>query len=196
MEAYQKKFNAIEIISDESNGLIKLDLIDRHGQDRATKVLTNFIGHLRPVKPQFLREILEILNTKLPTPQTNEIVVGQEGSAVTMAYALAEIRNTPFNYGIPQEFGDITTVCSFTEEHRNKRPQYLYGVTPGDSIVVIEDEVTSGEGVITAIKALQAYGCTVVAVASVIENTNFNAREKILNETGLELQSLCKIKLT
>jgi len=55
--------------------------------------------------------------------------------------------------------------------------------------------VTSGRGIVTAVHALRDFGITVRAVASVNEIKNFNAREYIRQETGLELISLIESEL-
>jgi len=196
MKDYQQLFSKVEILTDETKGLIELDLIERHGQDRATKVRTNFIGHLKKSDPKILMQILEILNKKLPSAKPSEIIVAGEGSAVPIAFSLAQIRGTHYNYGMPKKFGDLNSIFSFKEDHRNKNERYLYGVKPGDSVIIVEDEVTSGGGVITLHNALEDYGITVLAIASIIENMNFNARSNIKTKTNLDLVSLTQIKLS
>ena len=196
MEDYQAEFSKIEIVTDETSGLVELDLISRHGQDRATKVRTNFIGHLKKSDPKILMQILEILSKKLPAVKSDEIIVAGEGSAVPVAFALAQIRGVNYNYGMPKRFGNLDSIFSLKENHRGKSERYLYGVKPNDSVIIVEDEVTSGNGVITLHNALKNYGVKVLAIASIIENLNFHTRSKIKTETNLDLVSLVQIKLS
>jgi adenine phosphoribosyltransferase len=196
MGSYKDAYQNLTVIEDGSHGLVELDTISRHGQDRATKIRNNFIGHLIPAEPKLLLEILRMLNAKLPKTQENEVVVGMPTSGIIMSSALAQVRDSRYNFAVTQEFGDLGSVFSLTEDHRDLHKHYLYGVKPGDKVIIIEDEVTSGLGVTQLTLALTDFGANVIAIASVIETINFGAREHIKKATDHDLVSLVKVELS
>jgi len=195
MSDHTKVFTGVKIVSDETNGLVELDTIRRYNQDRAIKVRNNFVGHLYRAESKRLNQIMEILNQKLLAVGENEIIVGLPTSGVIMAAGLSLVRGIPYNFGVEYEFENKDTAFYFHETDRGKDPQYLYGLKPGDNAIIIEDEVTSGNGVTELTKALREWGVNVIAIASVVEALNFDAREKIKTETGINLTSLVQIKL-
>lgn len=196
MTDYKAAFENVTVVSDETNGLVKLATIERHGQDRKTKIQNNFVGQLSTTDGDTLTKILEILNKKLPSVQDREVVVGLMTSGVIMCGYLAMVRRSRFNYSVHDKFGDYQSAFSFVEGHRDGKVHYLYGIEPGDVALIIEDEVSSGNGVILLTKALREFGVSVMGVGCVVETLNFGARDKILSETGLELKSLIQVTLT
>tara|TARA_B100000508_G_scaffold108364_1_gene86464 strand:- start:3601 stop:4194 length:594 start_codon:yes stop_codon:yes gene_type:complete len=195
MEEHQKEYNQIEIITDDTNGLVELDTVKRYNQDRATKIRNNFVGHLFPAKAELLQQILEKLNPKLVSPDENELIVGLPTSGTIMAPALSLVRGTPYNFGIGHEFESKDTAFGFVEDERNKKPIYLYVLEKHHKVIIIEDEVTSGNGVIALTKAIREWGAEVVEIATVVETLNFGARDKVKEATGLDLKSLVQIEL-
>jgi orotate phosphoribosyltransferase len=59
----------------------------------------------------------------------------------------------------------------------------------------VEDEVSSGLGLLHLINALQEYGINIIAVCTVIEVVNFNAKKMLEEKCGIELISLIKVEL-
>ena len=193
---YKDSFTTVRILSDKTEGLIHLKILKRHGQDRDTKIKNNFVGQLSKTNSQTLVKITELLSSQLPPKTDKEVVVGLMTSGVIMCGYLAMIRESFFNYSVYSKFGDYENAFNFTEEHRGGKRHFLYGVRPGDEIIIVEDEVTSGNGISALIKALREFGCGVKAVACVLETINFNARENIQKQTGMELISLTEIELS
>ena len=62
-------------------------------------------------------------------------------------------------------------------------------------MIVVDDEITSGKGVVALTKALREFGVDVYGVGGIIETINFGAREVIRQEIGLELTSLVQVEL-
>jgi len=195
MSTIDQSFSSIEILSDETNGLVRLDTIERHGQDRATKIKNDFVGHLCKSKSSNALKILELLNNKLPQPDSDEVIVGLPTSGIIMSSPLSIVRDTPYNFGVSLRFGETENIFCFNEDQRDKK-HYFYGIKPGDTALIIEDEITTGGGVIGLTTALRKYGVTVNTIASVVETVNFNAREKIKSEVDIEVTSLLKIRLS
>jgi adenine phosphoribosyltransferase len=75
---------------------------------------------------------------------------------------------------------DLPGVVTFREEH-NPPPfagKHVYGLKPGDHVIVMEDEVTSGRTVINCIRALRAAGirCDQVAAIYAADDPALRAR--------------------
>jgi adenine phosphoribosyltransferase len=193
---YKDTYNAIEIINDPTNGLVKLSLSERFESDRKTKISNNFISQLQALDPTVLKDVIKRLNAKLPSPVKDEKILGLVSSGVPLSTALALERGSRFNFSTSGKFSGYEKVFSFSEGHRDDKKHYFYGVEATDSVIIIEDEVTSGNGLISLIKALQKYGVTIIAVCTVIETLTFGAREKIKEETGVDIVSLITVKVS
>lgn len=116
-------------------------------------------------------------------------------SGIVMAAYLAMARGTRFTWSTPDEFGDFQSAVQFQEGHRKTAAHYFYGLKPGDKVIIIEDEITSGLGVADLTKVLRNYDIEVIAICSVLETVNFSGRELIKAETNLELRSLTKVEV-
>lgn len=195
MQHFDNLFSNIEIVEDETSGLVKLSLTDRHGESRKTKIKNNFSGQLGLSDSAVLYSLAELVDKKLPQPPKEEVVVGMMVSGVIMAGYLALVRNSKFNYSVFEKYGQPGEALEFEEEHRGKM-HYVYGLKPGDKVIIFEDEVTSGKGVADFTKFLKENGIEVLAIATVIENLNFKAGEFILKETGIDLVSLVRVRLS
>jgi orotate phosphoribosyltransferase len=193
---YKDKYNSITIVEDPTNGLVKLGLTERFESDRKTKISNNFISQVNTLEVNVLKDIIERLNAMLPLPTKEEKILGLVSSGVPLSTALALSRGSKFNFSTSGKFSGYQNVFSFFEGHREDKKYYFYGVEKNDSVIIIEDEVTSGNGLVTFVKALQDYGVNIIAVCTVIETITFNAREMIKKETGIDLISLVKVDVS
>ncbi len=193
---YKDMFTKLNIISDETHGAVRLGLIERFEADRKTKISNNFVSQVETLDARILKKVIEILNSKLPPIQGGEKILGLATSGIPMATALALQRGSKFNFSSSGKFGDFNSAFSYTEAHRDEKLHYFYGIQSGDKVIIAEDEVSSGLGLLHLIKALQAYNINILAVCTVIEVVNFNAREMLEEKTGIELISLIKVKLS
>jgi len=192
---FNKAYGKVEIIEDGSNGRIKLSAINRQSEDRKTKLKNNFVGVLDTADSRLVLELCQELNKKLPDVSDDEIVVGMYKSGIIMAGYLAMVRKAKFTWSTPDEFGDFQDAVQFQEGHRKTATHYFYGLKPGNKIILVEDEITSGLGVADLTKVLRDYNIEVVAICSILETINFGGRDLIKTKTGLELESLVKVEV-
>lgn len=101
---YKKHFTNFEILEDETNGILQLGLIKRYGQDRDTKIVPNFVGHVAIADSVALQKNMQLLNQKLTDAQPDDIVIGLISSGAVTASALATVRNCKFNYSSNSKF--------------------------------------------------------------------------------------------
>lgn len=191
-ESYEK----LTIIDDGSNGALKLSTIARHGGSRKTKIVNNFIGVLESADSRTVLDLCQKLNKKLPASAGQEIVVGMYKSGIIMAGYLALTRGSNFTWSTPDEYGDTSQVVKYAEDHHVAAIHHFYGLKPGDRVILVEDEVTSGKGLVGLVELLRAKGIDVIAICSILETVNFGGRDLIKTETGIELVSLAKVELS
>lgn len=193
---YKDKYNFIKVVEDPTEGLVELGIVERTNADRKSKITNNFISQVRVLDSKALKKVTELLNKKLPKKSSDEIILGLQTSGTPMAAALALERGSDFVFSTSGEFGDISSVFNFIEGHRDDKKHFIYGIKGGDSVVIVEDEITSGNGIISLIKALQDFGIKIVAVATAIEVVTFDAKKHIKEETGIDIISLIKIEVS
>ena len=90
---------------------------------------------------------------------------------------------------------DVPGVVSFIEEH-DKPPisgKHVLGLSAGDHVIVVEDEVTSGQTIINCVRALRAAGIHCDQVATIYAADDPAMRARVATE-GIRLHaaSLCE----
>ena len=193
---YNQTYKHVEITEDDSNGQIKLSIVTRHGENRKTKLKNNFVGLLDNADSRLLLELCHLLNKKLPNNINDELVVGMYKSGIIMAGYLALERRSSFTWSTPDKLGDYEDAIYYNENHRNTEAHYFYGLKSGDRVILVEDEITSGKGMVGLTKVLREQGIEVRAICSILETVNFGGRDLIETETGLSLISLARVELS
>lgn len=193
---YRGSYSKIRIVTDETNGLVDLSLTGRLGQDRKTKIVNNFVGLLSSADPQNFEKICMLLNEKLPPKTDDEIIIGIPSSGVPMAVMLAHVRGVRFNWAHHKKYTNYTDAVHFYEGHReNTKIRIFYGLKPGDTVLLIDDEVTSGQGFCQTFEELRKRNITVASMCCVVEQMTFGARQIIKKKTGMDLVSLVQVEL-
>lgn len=187
-----KLYTRLRIESDLTDGLVTLSLVERLGDQRKTKVKNNFTGLLEPADSAVVTKLANILAGQIG--DVNEtVVVGMYKSGIVTAAYLGLARRTRFAWTTPDSLDEACLV--FNEPHRANSQHFLYGLSIDDRVILVEDEITSGHGIVGLTKVLNEVGIRVVAITSFIETLNFGGRAYIKQETGLDLISLTKIRL-
>ncbi len=65
-------------------------------------------------------------------------------------------------------------------------------LTKGDKVVIIDDVITTGRSTISAIDAVEDYGCEIVLVVALVDRCEGGAKK--IREKGLEFTSLFEIR--
>jgi orotate phosphoribosyltransferase len=183
----------ISIIKDSTDGLIELFLVDRIGEKRKHKVGNNYTGITAKADACVLGRLCKLLNKKLPNMEENEVIVGQTESGVAISCALAIERGSYFNYSTLRDYENTGSEKITLGDDRIGRAHKFYGITQGDNIILLEDEVTSGDSILNMYKEFMKQSINIKAIACFVENVDLKAREKIRDKTGFDLISLAKI---
>lgn len=196
MSDYNASYQNVRIIEDGTNGQVKISTLARHGESRKTKLKNNFTGMLEAADSKLLLDLCKQMSQQLPIPTSGEVVVGMFKSGIVMAGYLALARNCSFTWSTPDKLGDYNQAIYYEEDHIKSKGHYLYGLKPGDKVILVEDEVTSGKGLVGLSEVLLRHDIEVLAIAGVIETVNFEGRAFIRDNTGIELVSLVRVELS
>ena len=194
---FNKAYSSVSIIEDGSDGAIQLSTVARQGGSRKTKIKNNFVGVLEAADSKLVLKLCRELNKRLPSPvSSEEIVVGMFKSGIIMAGYLAAERKVKFTWSTPDEYGDPSEVIRYDENHHIAAAHYFYGLKPGDKVIIIEDEITSGRGIVGLVDLLRSKDIEVLAICSILETINFGGRALIKEKTGIDLISLAKVEMS
>lgn len=151
-------------------------------------------GRYGPLEPEDLRPVVAWLAGGLDLEGVGYVLGIPEGGSIP-AYALA------VETGLRVVFAtiwqpDLPGVVSFLEEH-NTHPltgKHVYGLSSGDHVIVMEDEVTSGRTVINCVRALRAAGIRCDQVVAIYAADDPATRARLASE-GIRLHAACLFTL-
>lgn len=106
---------------------------------------------------QFGKAIAEALS-QIVDPSSIDTVASPAIGGLVVGYSVAEALNVRFIW-TERQSGEMTVRRGFT-------------VRPGESILVVEDVITTGGSTRECIAALEENGATVIAAASIIDRSN------------------------
>ncbi len=81
----------------------------------------------------------------------------------------------------------------FCEPHAMRTDVFAYGITPGQRIVIVDDEITTGRTLADLTRRLREARAVPLAAACLVEDTTRGARD-LLTDLGLPLVSLTTIE--
>lgn len=139
---------------------------------------------------------MNALNKKLSPALPGESVMGFAEGSTILAWLLAFVRETNFVTSTKSQRSDYLSPIIFSEEHRLTDPtHFVYPIMPGDKVLMVEDEISTGRTILNAYSTLYEFGVDVVGIAAIVEIMNFYGKDIILKETGLSVVSATKIEL-
>lgn len=176
---------------------LRLGLCGRRNEDsRAYKVLMNAAGDSRDlaIRAAELRAVARLLADDLDLGDRPDYLVGLAPGGIPITVALAYERDLAAvvaykcRLALP---GEVT----WEEPHCVNSTFYLYGIEPGASVVLVDDEVDTGRTLCNATGALRRAGVEVAGVAAVVEilHSGASVGRMALHELGVRLTSVCRL---
>ena len=162
-------------------------LLERNnGDTKKYKIIHPFDGRVIPLEPKILRAEAQNLTNKLTLKDVNYILGFAEGGLLS-AYAVAEVTNLPFigSYRVRLK---TEHEIHFTEPHSARADHYIYGLRSGDKVVIIEDEITTGSTLLSALESLEKSNITVVDIGAFILAGNFDL--SLISSRGYNIKNL------
>jgi adenine phosphoribosyltransferase len=178
--------------------LVRVHVCPRLNSDsRAYKVLMNVAGDSRDfaIAPADLRRAADALAARLSPEEANaDFIVGFAPGGIAIAVAMAYKLDTPAIIAYKTRL-DLPDELTWAEPHCFTNTFYFYGVAHGMSVILVDDEVDSGNTLANATKALREAGAVGNGVASAVEVTHgghSQGRER-LAALGLNLRALRRV---
>lgn len=155
-------------------------------------------GRYGTLDPNAMQQVMAWLAKQLDLDGVDYVIGIPEGGLVP-AYAFAATIDRPVVLGTIWQ-PDIPGVVSFEEEHNpaDRKGKHIMGLKPGDCVIVIEDELTSGRTLINCVRALRSAGirCDQAGAIYAADDADLRARiaaERIaLHVVGTFDQDLCR----
>ncbi|WP_017600657.1 phosphoribosyltransferase [Nocardiopsis lucentensis] len=169
--------------------------LDAGPSSRPERVMHDLDGTRAAVPPADLtnagRSLWKRLLHEAPAVTDVDAVLGLDAGGIVPALALSLASGLPYKLAWKVRV-PLPGVVHFVEGHANRPNVFAYGIAPGQSYVLVDDEVTTGVTLVNLAQALRGHGAHPVAAVCLAEDTRYQARS-VIEELGLPLVSLTRI---
>ena len=178
---------------------LRVGLVARRNQDqRSYKILMNAAGdsHDYAIVPNKLKGIAKRLQSWLQLRTVPDYIIGFAPGGIPIAVALSFELELPTVIAYKCRLG-LPNEVSWSEPHCFNSLFYFYGDTAGKSLVLVDDEVDSGNTLCNAVTSLRDSGALIVDVGCVVEtlHNRVSRGRARLNELGLDLKSVYRFEV-
>lgn len=140
------------------------------------------------IKPELLKEVANEMQKRIETCGKISKIVTIEAMGIHLATVLSLKMNIPFTiirkraYGLPGE----VSVEQVTGYSRAKL--YINGLKKGDSIIIVDDVLSTGGTLRAVLSALKDMGVNIKGVFIAVDKGN--VAKKIMNESNVNIDTL------
>jgi adenine phosphoribosyltransferase len=164
---------------------------DRRG--RNDRIIHSLDGLLNPASPTAVAEIADLLwkacREGLGISTANcDYILGLEAGGMIPAVALAAASGLHFKIAWKIQLA-LPGAVQFIEPHSARRDMYAYAIAPGQRILLVDDEITTGRTLANLVCVLREADAEPIGAACLIEDPRHNGRE-LLADLGVPLVSL------
>jgi orotate phosphoribosyltransferase len=140
------------------------------GITRNYKVVMNVAGDSKEfaIVPHELRQASKALAAAVRSDVRPDYVIGLAPGGIPMAVGVAYEMDLPAIIAYKSRLG-LPDESTWSEPHCVGDVFYFYGATPGMSVLIVDDEVDTGNTICDAVRSLRESGCVVVDVACAVE---------------------------
>lgn len=151
---------------------LEVFLVERNNRDtKKYKIIHPFDGRILPLEPRKLKDNARKL-AKLLNLEKVDYILGFAEGGVLAAYGVSEVTNIPMIGSYRVRLKSSPEII-FTEPHSERSTHYIYGLNPGNRIVIVEDEITTGSTLCSAVSELTKQKIEVVDIGAYIVSQNF-----------------------
>lgn len=178
---------------------VRLGVASRKNTDtRDYKILMDVAGDSLDyaIEPARLRAAARTLVEGLGLTDKPDCVVGLAPGGIAIAIAVALELDVKAVIAYKTKLG-LDHEVRFSEPHATNSIFYLYGVSTGTSVVLVDDEIDSGNTLLDCVTSLRGAGAVVIAAGTAVEGLHggrSQGREK-LESVGVDLTSLARVEL-
>jgi adenine phosphoribosyltransferase len=158
-------------------------------KDRARGLLAHELdGRFRPMDPRLLHEVVQRLVAQVDISGIDHVLGIPEGGAM-VALEFARIVGLPLVLSSRMR-ADMPGAIYFEEPHSvtADRHNFVYGLKPGDHVVIVDDEINTGRTLVNAAQALRAAGVLVDRIVVLLASAEAQTLARI-DDAGLTLTS-------
>lgn len=164
---------------------------------RRERVVHSLDGLEDPVHPETLANAGAGLWRLLQEQVTDglgsvDFLLGLDAGGILPAISLAGAARLPYKIAWKLHL-PLDGVVRFSEPHAMRTDVFAYGITSGQRIVIVDDEITTGRTLADLTRRLRETGAVPLAAACLVEDTTRGARD-LLTRLGLPLVSLTTIE--
>ncbi|MFJ2893891.1 phosphoribosyltransferase [Streptomyces sp. NPDC087218] len=164
---------------------------------RRERVIHSLDGLEDPVHPDALAntgaDLWRLLQAQVPEGLGSvDFLLGLDAGGILPTVCLAGAAQLPYKIAWKLHL-PLDGAVRFSEPHAMRTDVFAYGITPGQRIVIVDDEITTGRTLADLTRRLREAGAAPLAAACLVEDTTRGARD-LLTDLGLPLVSLTTIE--
>ncbi|CAG7643471.1 phosphoribosyltransferase [Actinacidiphila bryophytorum] len=175
-------------------------VVERLGVDltsRTERVIHSLDGLEEPVHPDTLTEagsqLWNRLLAEVPELMGNiDFLLGLDAGGILPTVSLASASAVPYKIAWKLEL-PLDGAVRFSEPHAVRTDVFAYGIAPGQRIVLVDDEVTTGRTLADLTVRLREAGARPLAAACLVEDVTQGARE-LLSRLRMPLVALADLE--
>lgn len=145
------------------------------------------------ISPDLLTEVVSDLKDKIEPLTPFDKIVTVEAMGIPIATLLSKEMNVPFSIIRKRCYGLADEICVQQETGYSKSELFINGIKKNETIVLVDDIISTGGTFSAIIQTLQEMNVTIKA-GFVIINKGDNA-ENVIEKTGVPLYSLVRITI-
>lgn len=145
--------------------------------------------------PEVLEWIVGVLDRV--APKSVDKIVTFEALGVPYATLLAQRRKKPLVIIRKRDFHSQTHLFAKVPYASGfeKGNYFVYGVSRGDRVILVDDMVSTGGSLIPTIKAMRSKGAVIAAVLCVAEKPEYGGSPEVKRKTGQTVKTLFEISV-
>ncbi|WP_326684380.1 phosphoribosyltransferase [Streptomyces microflavus] len=164
---------------------------------RRERVIHSLDGLEHPVHPDTLAntgaDLWRLLQEQVPEGFGSvDFLLGLDAGGILPTVSLAGAAQLPYKIAWKLHL-PLDGAVRFSEPHAMRTEVFAYGITPGQRIVIVDDEITTGRTLADLTRRLREAGAVPLAAACLVEDTTHGARD-LLTDLGVPLVSLTTIE--
>ncbi|MFE0423351.1 phosphoribosyltransferase domain-containing protein [Streptomyces sp. NPDC058953] len=164
---------------------------------RRERVIHSLDGLEAPVHPDALaatgtRLWRRVQEQATDGPLSVDFLLGLDAGGILPTVSVAGAARLPYKIAWKLHL-PLDGVVRFREPHAMRTDVFAYGIAPGQRIVLVDDEVTTGRTLADLTRRLREAGAVPLVAACLVEDTTRGARD-LLTGLGLPLVSLTTVE--